>query len=108
MRQEEEHVQHSAPGCLNLCGPQVRQRRQMHGWSQEQFRKQLRQCGLDLDHIDIDLLERGQRVVSDRELACLSRLFAVPPDQLVWDGARPDTPHLREKVREIRLREAGQ
>jgi transcriptional regulator with XRE-family HTH domain len=91
------------PSRLNLCGEQVRQIRQERGLSIAQLQEMLVQCGLDLDHTDLDMLEHGQRAVSDIELASLSQVLAVSPDQLVWGETPPDKNRLREMLKTIVL-----
>jgi len=67
----------------NLCGDQVRRIRQERGLSLFQVHVMLAHSHLKLNPPDLDRIERVQRIVSDIELASLSRVLMVTPDQLV-------------------------
>ncbi|MET7705454.1 helix-turn-helix transcriptional regulator [Micromonospora sp. NPDC005413] len=69
-------------------GGQVREARELRGWSQEALARHLREsAGLELHQTAIARLERGERAIRLNEVAALAQVLGLRLDQ--YAGGKP-------------------
>lgn len=66
----------------NLVGPQVRERRQQLGLTQEELTVQCQLNGLDISRGTLSQIEARLRCVTDDELLALAKVLKVSTDSL--------------------------
>lgn len=76
-------------GRKNIVGARVRAARAERGISQGALAAQLQTLGVNIDQQMVSRVERGLRIVTDYELACLCRVLRMPPEALLADALGP-------------------
>lgn len=69
----------------NLCGAQVRKRREQLGLTQEQLAARMQVKGVQINQKAVSRIETGDRVVTDYELAALAQILTVSLESLLYN-----------------------
>lgn len=69
-------------GKYNASGSQIKKKRKEMKLSQEELAEQMKSAGLNITQKMISRIETGDRIVTDYELMCFSRVFGIQMDKL--------------------------
>ena len=67
---------------LNVCGPVLRRLRNQRTWSQAQLALKCQLAGWDASRDIINRMERGERMMLDRDILILAKVLGVAVEQL--------------------------
>jgi len=77
---------------MNIIGPQVKRFREKRDWSQSKLATRCQLSGFDISTSGIGQIEIGYRMVTDLEMAILSRILEVSTEDFVPDQLPPWKP----------------
>ena len=69
-------------GKKNLCGPNIKKLRILHGMTQENLAAQMQIYGITIERDCISRTEKGTRFIPDYELPVYAKIFQVPLETL--------------------------